>query len=801
MVSVLKNLVFLLLLALPANVVLAQDPWITVKSENFKFYGNGNRESLSETAEQLEQFRSAFSSLFPTIQSSDPVETKVFYFRSQQSFKPFLPKRQDGTPDTDIVGYFLATESANYIAVSGSKGKRSKGETIYHEYIHYWINNNFRRDEVPAWLNEGLAEYYSTLKVRDNRRIYLGDLIDSHIYVLRDQKPIPVTRLFEFENADIHRNGLSNRTVFYAQSWALVHMLASEKRLENVEKFIELIRKTKDHKKAFEQAFGLTYAEVDSRLDNYAKKNKFRGHVRTLGSELAFDKSQKFDVLSRGQSLAELGALAFHKGEHLVAEGLSRDSLELEPNNSVANTTIGLIRLQQEKHSEARKYLEKAINKGTDNYYAQYSYAYVLSRIGMDKSGFVTGYTTEDANRMRKAVLRAIELHPDFVPSYNLLAFVNLVTGKNLKESIKFIEKVLKIQPGNESARLTLAQIYLREGRFNEAEEIAKRILKSQPLRQNQSTARSVLRDVERAREVERQNRALDKRRNAGEKVPAVVVVRDELSEEDIARIQLEREISVLNQSLIGLGDSEKRLLGYISAIECSKEGVKYRVKTKDGRNVTLSSKDFNDLQLTALRTQPEGASFGCDARLSSFLSVLNYVEVSGERLLKAVTFVPAHFRFKSKEEILKDTSVMVVKNAEGNVTNRIEVRDAPVNESSAESENREKIYRNAMIKASLRKPASSEERAFGVLDRISCTSDGLTFHLSTRSGVKEFFVSDYRNLNVSVYLKDSTSVRIGCGIVPPKEPIIVTYKKKPTEQNKLLVSFIEVVPEGFKFD
>ena len=64
----------------------------------------------------------------------------------------------------EIARYFEGSDDVNYIALSlGGERGRESSSTLFHEYTHLLLCDYFRA--APAWLKEGLAEFYSTFKV------------------------------------------------------------------------------------------------------------------------------------------------------------------------------------------------------------------------------------------------------------------------------------------------------------------------------------------------------------------------------------------------------------------------------------------------------------------------------------------------------------------------------------------------------------------------------------------------------------------------------------------------------------
>ena len=107
--------VFALSLAASAS---AAEGWVQVRSKNFLVIGDAGERELRQTATRLEQFREAVRTLFPQIKLDGGIRTNVVVFKDAASYTPFKPKRDDGTVDDLVRGYFQAGEDVNYIALS-----------------------------------------------------------------------------------------------------------------------------------------------------------------------------------------------------------------------------------------------------------------------------------------------------------------------------------------------------------------------------------------------------------------------------------------------------------------------------------------------------------------------------------------------------------------------------------------------------------------------------------------------------------------------------------------------------------
>src|SRR5215467_13848245 len=143
------------------------------------------------------------------------------------------------------------------------------------------VNNTFTN--APVWFNEGLAEYYSTFSITDDQKIVIGAPISNHVYLLRESKMLPLKTLFEVDQKSPHYNERNKQTIFYAESWALMHYLIVGKagKIEPLGKFLELVDTKVPMDQAFQQAFGVPFETMEKDLRNYVKQDRYaivRGH-------------------------------------------------------------------------------------------------------------------------------------------------------------------------------------------------------------------------------------------------------------------------------------------------------------------------------------------------------------------------------------------------------------------------------------------------------------------------------------------------------------------------------------------
>src|SRR4028118_301076 len=300
--------VALALLAAPASVA-AKETWTSVRSQNFHLVGNASEKEVRQVAMRLEQFRLAFSRIFKRARLHDSVPTTVVVFKDEGSYKPFNPSR--------AAGYFQAGEDVNYITLTAQARSAADNPyaVIFHEYVHLLVKNNVSPN-APAWVNEGLAEFYSNLEVvKDGQAADIGKPISDHIYYLREQKLLPLRTLFSVDHSSPHYNEQSKRGVFYAQSWALVHYLMfgeQGRRQPQLHRYLELVGKGTNQQESFQTAFGADIEAIEKELRDYIRRDKYPYINFPFEQKLQTEVAVESEVLTEAQGLAYLGDLALH---------------------------------------------------------------------------------------------------------------------------------------------------------------------------------------------------------------------------------------------------------------------------------------------------------------------------------------------------------------------------------------------------------------------------------------------------------------------------------------------------------
>lgn len=624
----------ILFIWMAAPTAQAKDNWISVRTPNFFLVSNAGEKDVRQVATKLEQFRDVFTRLFSGAKFSSPVPTTVVLFKSASSYKPFAMPNASG--------YFQKGEDVNYITLS-TDPTQDPFSVIYHEYVHLLVDNT--SGNVPAWFNEGLAEYYSAFVIEEDRKVHLGELIPYHLLALREGKLYPLRTLFAVDHYSPEYNEGSKRGMFYAESWALVHYLIlanNGQRLPQLAKFLQLATKTTIDD-AFAQAFQTDIATLEKELKKYIEGHTFRMQVATFEHKLEFDSEMTTSALSEADAQAYLGDLLLHANRSNDAEAHLQQALTLDPKQPMALASLGILRARQGRFDEAQKNLQEAANANSGNYLVHYYYAYALSRQGMDANNVVSIYQSATAAKMRAELAKAIELNPAFPESYSLLAFVNTVTGENLDSTIQLLNKALTLAPGRQDLSLLLAQVYLRQ----QKPDLAKQILV--PL--SNTKDRNIKRQAELILASIKQYEDAMARYNSG--APQLQQPKSDEPSEPPANPMSESDY--LQESLRRVEAGETRIQGLFVKLDCNSNGVAFFMIQSGDKLYKIRASALGNVQLIAY--VPGATEVGCGPRKNQENVVMTFrpakdpkdakAKIDGDAI--AMELVPKDFQLKPK--------------------------------------------------------------------------------------------------------------------------------------------------------
>lgn len=599
--------------------VSAKDTWVSVRSKNFFMVGNATEKEIRKVALKLEQFRAVFVRVFPNLNFNTPVPTTVIVFKSHHAYAPFKPS-------ANVAGHFQFGADVNYIALSTEeRGRLDAFSVIFHEYTHLLINNNF--PNAPAWFDEGIAEYYSTFSITDDQKVVLGRNVGNHVLLLRAKPMLPLRTLFEVDRKSPHYIDADKKSIFYAQSWALVHylMVGREGRSTQLLKFLALLGRL-PLEQAFQQSFQMTFEQMEEELREYVNQYQFGELTGRLEHKLQLDESTQATRLTEAEVEAYLGDLLLHT-RRADSEKHLQKALELDPNLAMAHASLGRLRFNEGRFDEARASFERAVAANSPSYLAHYYYAYLLSRLRSGEK--VPSYTTEELAKIREHLQRAIALRPDYPEPYNLLAYVSLISGSGIDEALVSMKRVVAASPGRHDFALMLAQIYLNRQDYKSARRLLEQVIKSNAKDDDRQNAERLLAQLDRY-----------------EKQPAS---EPEMSGYEILPAPLD-SAARLRAALRPPAADETQLQAKLIRVECDDKEITFIMQTATGE-LRLKANSLQTIKLKTYSADVKG-EIGCGPRKPENAVVICYQPNADQRMkadgvLKSIEFVPTDFNLK----------------------------------------------------------------------------------------------------------------------------------------------------------
>lgn len=614
----------------------AKDTWVGVQSKNFKLVGNAKEKDIREVGRRLELFREVVSRLFKNIKVASPVPTTVIVFKSDSSYRPFKPS-------ANTVGFFQSGEDVNYITLTTElNGTQDAFNIIFHEYTHLLVNNT--SGIVPTWFGEGLAEYYSTVMIADDKKVMVGRPIASHVYLLRQRQMLPLRKLFEVDTKSPYYNEGDKQSVFYAEAWALVHYMILGRgghKNDEVTKFVDSLLAQAPVEDAFKAAFGITIDQMEHQLNQYVKRDRYPVIAGEFTSKLNAGTEMHAFPVSDAEALTYLGDLLIHLNRKDGQDYLRR-ALELDPQLPMAHASTGILRIREGKFDEAVKHLAKAAPK-SDNHLVHYYYAYALSRQGHLDETMVTNFAPGNAQKMREHLKTAIDLRPDFLDSYALLAFVNVVTHTGLDESIAMLRNKLTIAPRRNDLLFMLAQLHQRKQEYQTAREVLQRLFANKPDDVLRERAESMLRQI--SAEEKLVTITSVEKADDGPKIPVMPEADGDSKNTPVPEIDPSH---FLREALTKPNDGESRVHGVLFRIDCDSSGVVFVIRGQD-RVFRFRAETFRNVDMRSFSADA-GKQITCGLRRPENAVVVIYAPVADARLkvdgkAKSIEFVPKDFQ------------------------------------------------------------------------------------------------------------------------------------------------------------
>ena len=590
--------------ALAATGRAADRPFTLIRGEHAAIIGQQPAKTLREVARQIEQFRAVVGGLIPNAQRPLPIPTVVFVFDGVKDMRPFV-HLFNGKPVV-LGGYFHHDGEVNYIALA-LEGFEESARIVFHEYTHLLLNN--AAPSIPAWLGEGLAEYYSTYALAGSgTRADIGRPILRHIALLRE-RVMPIADLIEVDHSSALYNEGDRRSIFYAESWALTHYLMVEPNgPASINAYVTAVARGQSPDQAFTAAFGMTPAAFDKVLHGYVLQPAFRSLAYSFAERVRVEAPGKEQIVPAAEAGAWLGDLQRRAGRVDEAVPRIEAAIANAPDAAMTQLALALLRIEQRRPADAWPAFDRAAALAPDDFLVQFSYGVALlrERHVENTSG------SEGLARARTVLDRAAAINPDSSEAFAWLAYAEMVSDNRLTQARAAIARAIALAPGRLDYRLRSADISVLEDKLDEAQALLMQLAAVKTDAELADSAKARLeRLAEHQSRVAARIAAMKAAAADAAAAPTKATARRTTTAPDETDPPRETETGIFQ--LRKVGRNEQRAFGELTQLECAGGRVRFHLRV-GSRDIVATAARMEAVTLTNFGQATE-FSVGCGRR------------------------------------------------------------------------------------------------------------------------------------------------------------------------------------------
>ncbi len=406
-------------LAALASVVAATmgaaEEWVRIKTPHFTVISEASEAKAREWATQFELFRHTIARVLPVNPALvDPVT--LVLFRSERSLRPFKPT-EDGKP-AQVAGFFVRLPTRNTIALAVEGARADVRRVIFHEAVHWHLGAAART--LPRWMEEGLAEVFSSFGVAGND-VELGALPGDHLRHLRNAKPMSVPELLAVDAVRFSGKHHELAQVFYFQSWALMHSLlfdSGDAGLANFGKFLAEPASEEGAAPDLARHLQITVGDLERRLDGYLQAKRLNLRRLTI-DRTAIEGTFTVEPAEAAEVDLALGNLLLGAARGAEAEPYFHRVRRARPADARGYEGAAACAVANHRPEEARALLDAAVTLPN----ATFLGFFTLAQVHAQRAATVQ-LPSEDSHFSAAIthVQQALQRHPRYLPAYELMA-------------------------------------------------------------------------------------------------------------------------------------------------------------------------------------------------------------------------------------------------------------------------------------------------------------------------------------------------------------------------------------------
>ncbi len=492
-------------------------PWREIHSTHYTVITDAGEKKGIEVALRFEQMRAVFATLLMKDRLNEPSPLTILAFKNDKDYYQTAPLRQ-GEP-LDVPGFFVPGEDQNFIVLNLSE--EESWRAVAHDFAHFLVNYNY--PPVQGWFDEGLAEYFSSIRV-DDRKYEIGSDPElqpgvhnpqkSLTELLNSQTWLTLPDLFTTKlDTSTYTEG-THHTLFYAQSWMVMHYLLHEKKLVQTGTYFDLVEN--QHvpvEQAILKAYGVTAIQFDQAVKEYFHSltplfvaldasrrpgsqpgappvyefpeiiapdtSVITAKVLREADARAVAAEVKTRIPERREAgLHELQALATTPESTAPGKAVQKDDkknalLFSAVGDEIAHRALAWDHIQHSEFDAAAEELANAAALNQNDMWIRYYLSVLKYRIAQAKHAEIVGLPN-----MMQDLRAVVEWYPEFASAYDLLASAHMKGGGPIA-AMQAERAAIQLSPRNQQYVYNMAEIYIVDKRFEAARALLEHLKSS----------------------------------------------------------------------------------------------------------------------------------------------------------------------------------------------------------------------------------------------------------------------------------------------------------------------------------
>lgn len=209
------------MLALP-GMAHAASKWLRADTHNFIIYSNGDEKYLREFAEDVERFDAVLRNYIVVPEHNPPHRLTIYMVRDSAVVARIIGSR-------NVAGFYSPQLEGSYAVANRTRSEQAVAltgtEVLFHEYAHHYMFQNLSA-AYPLWLQEGFAEYFSTVTFTKKGQSEVGKPAYHRAYGLLSGIKMPLKTVLTTQTYS-ELGSHEKIDAFYGRSWLLAHKLRS----------------------------------------------------------------------------------------------------------------------------------------------------------------------------------------------------------------------------------------------------------------------------------------------------------------------------------------------------------------------------------------------------------------------------------------------------------------------------------------------------------------------------------------------------------------------------------------------